>query len=93
MLAKVITSPATQVAFNIKKGSIPIRSDVDMGGLDICAQAGVTALKDPARQTPDPAMLMAPDIYGKVADVITKLWNTDMKPEDAQNLLAAAIAK
>jgi len=91
LLAKVITSPATQVAFNVKKGSIPIRSDVDMGGLDICAQAGVTAMKDPARQTPDPSMLMAPDIYGKVTDVITKLWNTDMKPEDAQSQFIAAL--
>ena len=91
LMAKVITSPATQVAFNVKKGSIPIRPDVDASGLDACAQAGVIALKDPARQTPDPSMLMAPDIYGKVADVITKLWNTDMKPEDAQTQFAAAI--
>ena len=93
LMARVITSPATQVAFNLKKGSIPIRPDVDASSMDICAQAGVAALKDPSRQTPDPSMLVAPDVYGKVTDVITKLWNTDMKPEDAQNLLAAAIAK
>jgi glucose/mannose transport system substrate-binding protein len=92
LMAKVITSPATQVAFNVKKGSIPIRPDVDASGMDACAQAGVMALKDPSRQTPDPSMLMAPDIYGKVADVITKVWNTDLKPEDAQNQLAAAIS-
>jgi glucose/mannose transport system substrate-binding protein len=92
LMAKVITSPMTQVAFNTKKGSIPIRPDVDASGMDICAQAGVVALKDPARQTPDPSMLMAPDIFGKVADVITKFWNTDMKVEDAQNQLATAIA-
>jgi glucose/mannose transport system substrate-binding protein len=91
LMAKVITSPATQVAFNVKKGSIPIRPDVDASGLDACAQAGVIALKDPARQTPDPSMLMAPDIYGKVADVITKVWNTDLKPEDAQTQLLGAI--
>ena len=92
LMARVITSPATQVAFNVKKGSIPIRPDVDASGLDACARAGVIALKDPARQTPDPSMLMAPDIYGRVADVITKIWNTDLKPEDAQNQLAAAIS-
>ena len=91
LMARVITSPATQVAFNMKKGSIPIRPDVDASGMDICAQAGVQALKDPARQTPDPSMLMAPDIFGKVADVITKVWNTDLKPEDAQMQLLAAI--
>jgi glucose/mannose transport system substrate-binding protein len=92
LMAKVITSPATQVAFNNKKGSIPIRPDVDASGMDICAQAGVLALKDPSRQTPDPSMLMAPDIFGKVLDVITKYWNTDMKPEEAQNQLVAAIS-
>ena len=92
LMAKVITSPATQVAFNMKKGSIPIRPDVDASGMDICAQAGVVALKDAARQTPDPSMLMAPDMYGKVADVITKFWNTDMKPEEAQNQLVAVLS-
>ena len=92
LLAKVITSPATQVAFNIKKGSIPIRPDVDASGMDICAQAGVIALKDPARATPDPSMLMAPDVFGNVSDVITKLWNTDMKVEDAQGLFVKALA-
>ena len=92
LLAKVITSPATQVAFNMKKGSIPIRPDVDASGMDICAQAGVIALKDPARATPDPSMLMAPDVFGNVSDVITKLWNTDMKVEDAQGLFVKALA-
>ena len=92
LMAKVITSPATQVAFNTKKGSIPIRPDVDASSMDICAQAGVIALKDPARQTPDPSMLMAPDTYGKVADVITKFWNTDMTPEEAQNQLVAVLS-
>ena len=91
LMARVVTSPTTQVAFNMKKGSIPIRPDVDASGMDICAQAGVVALKDPSRQTPDPSMLMVPDIYGKVADVITKLWNTDMKVEDAQTQLVSAL--
>jgi glucose/mannose transport system substrate-binding protein len=93
LMARVITSPATQVAFNMKKGSIPIRPDVDASGMDLCAQAGVAALKDPARQTPDPAMLLPPDVMGKVGDIVTKLWNTDMKVDDAQAQLAAAIAK
>ncbi len=93
LLARVITAPATQVAFNNKKGSIPIRPDVDTSGLDICAQAGVQALKDTARQTPDARMLIAPDMHGKLSDVVTKLWNTDLKPEDAQTQFVAALKK
>lgn len=92
LLAKVITSPSTQVAFNMKKGSIPIRPDVDASAMDICAQAGVIALKDPARATPDARMLLAPDVVGNVIDVVTKFWNTDMKAEDAQGLLGKALA-
>jgi glucose/mannose transport system substrate-binding protein len=92
LLAKVITSPATQVAFNIKKGSIPIRPDVDANSMDICAQAGVLALKDPARATPDARMLLAPDVVGNVIDVVTKFWNTDMKAEEAQGLFGKALA-
>ncbi len=93
LLARVITSPTTQVAFNNKKGSIPIRPDVDTAGLDICAQAGVQALKDTTRQTPDARMLIAPDMFGKLSDVVTKLWNTDLKPEDAQVQFVAALKK
>ena len=92
LMARVVTSPATQVAFNNKKGSIPIRPDVDASGMDICAQAGVIALKDASRQTPDPSMLMTPDVFGKVADVITKFWNTDMKSEEAQTQLVAVLS-
>ena len=92
LMARVVTSPATQVAFNNKKGSIPIRPDVDASGMDICAQAGVIALKDASRQTPDPSMLMTPDVFGKVADVITKFWNTDMKSEEAQSQLVAVLS-
>jgi len=75
----------------MKKGSIPIRPDVDATGMDICAQQGVAALKDPARATPDPRMLVAPDVFGPVNDVVSRFWNTDMKAEDAQSQFAAAL--
>jgi hypothetical protein len=38
-------------------------------------------------------MLMPPDVYGAVGDVITKFWNTGMSVDEAQSRLAAAIAK
>jgi glucose/mannose transport system substrate-binding protein len=54
LLAQTFTSPATQVAFNNKKGSIPVRTDVDAKAMDICAQAGIQAMKDTSRQLPNP---------------------------------------
>ena len=89
-LATVITSPAAQVAFNNKKGSIPIRPDVDARAMDICAQAGVAAMKDASRQIANPDMLLPPDVVGAVQDVITKFWNSTQSTDDAAKALVAA---
>ena len=91
LLATVFTSPATQVAFSNKKGSIPIRTDVDLKGLDACAQQGVTIMKDVSRQLPTPEMLISPDLEGSLQDVITKFWNTNQSADDAAKAIAAAL--
>lgn len=90
-LATVFTAPATQVAFNNKKGSIPIRTDVDVSQMDLCAQAGVQALKDPSRHIANPDMLMTPDMIGAVQDVITKFWNNNQSVDDAVKGLQSAL--
>jgi glucose/mannose transport system substrate-binding protein len=90
-LATVFTAPDTQVAFNNKKGSIPIRTDVDTSKMDICAQAGVQAMKDPSRQIANPDALMTPDQVGAVQDAITKFWNNGLSIEDATKALQAAV--
>lgn len=47
LLAKIIMSPEFQVTFNVAKGSIPARTDVDMsvGGFTQCQQDSQTHLK------------------------------------------------
>jgi len=90
-LATVMTSPAAQVAFNNKKGSIPIRTDVDMAAMDVCAQAGVTAMKNPARHIANPDALMSPDRVGAVQDVLSKFWNTNQSVDDAVKALQNAV--
>ena len=91
LLATVFTSPPTQVAFSNKKGSIPIRTDVDVKGLDACAQQGVAIMKDVSRQLPTPEMLISPDLEGSLQDVITKFWNTNQSADDAAKAIAAAL--
>jgi glucose/mannose transport system substrate-binding protein len=91
LFATVATSPAVQVAFNAKKGSIPIRTDVDMGKLDICSAQGVAALKDPSRHLPAPSQLVAPEKAGVIVDAITKFWHTDQSVDDAAKAFAAAL--
>jgi glucose/mannose transport system substrate-binding protein len=91
LLATVMTSPEAQVAFSSKKGSIPIRPDVDTGSLDICAKEGIAIMKDKSRQLPNPEMLISPDLQGALTDVITNFWNKNESAEDAQKAFASAL--
>ena len=49
-LVEMLLDPTTQLAFNKKKGSIPVRMDVDVSSMDVCAQRSRAVLKDPANQ-------------------------------------------
>lgn len=90
-LATAFTGPAAQVAFNQRKGSIPIRTDVDASQFDICAQAGLQALKDPSRHLAVADMLMTPDMYGNVQDAISKFWNSDASIDAVSKSLRSAL--
>ncbi|MDR2327391.1 MAG: ABC transporter substrate-binding protein [Acidovorax sp.] len=92
-LASIMVAPSTQIAFNNKKGSIPIRTDVDLKQLDVCAQAGLTAMKDPARHLAVPEMLMAPDMFGNVQDAISKFWNSNTSVEAVIHTLRKALER
>jgi glucose/mannose transport system substrate-binding protein len=81
-LATVMLDPETQIAFNTKKGSVPVRLDVDTSGMDYCARTGAAALKDPARQVPTTDYLISPDLSGALDDVITQYWNNPDMPVD-----------
>jgi len=74
-LAKLMFSPEVQIAFNQKKGSLPVRLDVDVSKMDVCAQAGKEALDKPERQVEAQELLSPPDLTGAVQDVITQFWN------------------
>jgi glucose/mannose transport system substrate-binding protein len=91
LLATVMTSPPAQAAFNQRKGSIPIRPDVDAAGFDICAKEGMAIMKDKSRQLPNPEMLISPDVQGALQDVITNFWNKNQSVEEAQQAFATAL--
>ena len=91
LLATVMTSPQAQVAFSAKKGSIPIRPDVDVEQLDMCAKEGIAIMKDKSRQLPNPEMLLSPDMQGALTDVITNFWNKNQSVDDAQKAFASAL--
>jgi glucose/mannose transport system substrate-binding protein len=91
LLASVITAPATQVAFAARKGSIPIRTDVDTSKLDACAQQGVAIMKDKSRHLGNGEIYLTPDQNGALADILTAYWNRNIPVEKVQKDIAAAL--
>jgi glucose/mannose transport system substrate-binding protein len=97
VLASAIMDPAVQVAFNQAKGAIPARSDIDLSGMDACAQATAASFAANAKAgtaVPTFAGTHAAKaaIVGAATDVITSFFNSDQTPEAATAALADAIA-
>jgi len=74
-LVEVMLAPDTQIQFALKKGSIPVRQDVDVSVLDACARKAVAWVKDKAAQVPANEMLAPPALTGAVEDLISQFWN------------------
>jgi glucose/mannose transport system substrate-binding protein len=91
LLATVVTTPATQVAFSIRKGSIPIRTDVDASRLDLCAQQGLNIMKDKSRQLGNGEVYLSPDQNGALADILTAYWNRNIAVEKVQKDIVSAL--
>jgi len=91
LLASVITTPAAQVAFSQRKGSIPIRTDVDASKLDACAQQGLAIMKDKSRQLGNGEVYLSPDQNGALSDVLTAYWNRNIPVEKVQKDILAAL--
>ncbi len=93
VLAGLMLAPATQVAFSNKKGSIPVRTDVDSSKMDICAQQGLAIMKDKSRHLGNGEVYLNPDQNGSLADILTAYWNKNIAVEKVQKDIAAALKK
>jgi glucose/mannose transport system substrate-binding protein len=82
-LINVLLDPTTQIEFNKKKGSIPVRMDVDVSSMDVCAQKSHAILSDPANQVESMEILSTPNFSGAMQDAVTQYWNTPNMSADA----------
>lgn len=81
LLAEAVLDPAVQAQFSAIKGSLPIRTDIDTSGLDSCAQAALTMVKE-GKIVPDAAMTLSPAINGGFKDAIGAFFaDPSMTPE------------
>jgi glucose/mannose transport system substrate-binding protein len=95
-LAAAIMDPAFQESFNLKKGSIPARTDVSAANFDDC---GKKAIADAQEATAKGALMgslahghAAPEaVKGAVYDVVTAFFNSSMSSTEAAQKLAQAV--
>jgi len=89
-LATTLLSAETQLAFNLKKGSMPVVRDVDVAGAGTCMQRGLEVLNSKGvLKTAD--ALLAPDAVGEVGDLMVQFFGSDMTAADAQARFADII--
>lgn len=98
LLASTILSPEFQTIFNIAKGSIPARLDVDLSqGFNVCQQDSQAALKASIEggtlvRSMAHNMTVLQKYRGAMMDLITEFVNTpEMSSADAANLMADAV--
>lgn len=82
-LAAQLVSPEVQVAFNLKKGSLPIRGDVDLSAANDCMKKGLEILKS-GNIMPAGDQLWSPDVQTQLGEMQGEFWSTEMAPADAQ---------
>jgi glucose/mannose transport system substrate-binding protein len=99
LLAHLILSPEFQTVFNIAKGSIPARLDIDLSkGFNPCQQMSQKDLKDSIAagtlvRSMAHNMTVLQKFRGAMMETITEFVNKpDMKSADAANAMADAVA-
>ncbi|NJO37441.1 MAG: carbohydrate ABC transporter substrate-binding protein [Rhizobiales bacterium] len=90
-VARLMMSPEVQIAFNEKKGSVPVLLNVDVSAMDACAQEGMAIMQDAAKQIPSDNYVSTPDMVGARRDAVTQFWNNkDMSVDEfIENYVAA----
>ncbi|MFY0680187.1 MAG: carbohydrate ABC transporter substrate-binding protein [Thalassovita sp.] len=92
-LAALLLKPEVQVAFNLAKGSLPVRGDIDMSSANDCMQKGLEILAA-GNILPDGNQTLSPDTTGQIEDLMVEFWNDpSVTAADAQARYAAIIAE
>ncbi len=82
-LAALLVSPEAQVAFNLKKGSLPIRGDVDLAAANDCMKKGLEILAG-GNIVPSNDMNWSADVQKQAEDLMVEFWKSEMPAEEAQ---------
>jgi glucose/mannose transport system substrate-binding protein len=91
-LASTMVTKEVQVAFNLKKGSLPMRADVDLGAANDCMKKGLAILDQSTAVFPNDSQMIDRDSINQINDLFTEFFaNTEMTAADAQAKFASII--
>ncbi len=83
-MAAMLVSPEVQVDFNLAKGSLPVRGDVDLSAANDCMQKGLAILASGEGILPSGDMNLSADTQTQVEDLMAEFWSSDLSAADAQ---------
>jgi len=89
-LAQLILTPQLQLAFNSKKGSMPIINGIDLSNAPVCMQKGLQTLSQ-GRVIPAPEAMISPNAAGEIGDLVFQFFGSNMSPGDAQKRFASIL--
>jgi glucose/mannose transport system substrate-binding protein len=83
-LASSMISAPVQVAFNLKKGSMPIRQDVDLNAANACMKKGLAILANADNIVPNNTQMMQRESVYEIRDLRNEFFtNKDMTVDEA----------
>jgi glucose/mannose transport system substrate-binding protein len=91
-LASSMVTKEVQVAFNLKKGSLPMRADVDLAAANDCMKKGLDILDNGTKVFPNNSQMLDRDSLNQITDVMKEFFSDlSITPEEAQEQFAAII--
>lgn len=82
-LASVLMSRDVQVAFNLAKGSLPVRGDIDLSSANECMKKGLAILQA-GGVLPSVRQNFTADTGVQMEELMAEFWSSDMSPQEAQ---------
>ncbi len=93
VMASTLVTKEVQVAFNLKKGSLPMRADVDLGAANDCMKKGLEILDGSTAVFPNDVQMIDRDSINQINDLFTEFMaNPDVTAADAQAKFVSIIA-
>ncbi len=92
VMASTLVTKEVQVAFNLKKGSLPMRADVDLSAANDCMKKGLEILDGSTAVFPNDVQMIDRDSINQINDLFTEFMaNPEVTAADAQAKFVAII--